>query len=253
MKIALLILLCTMLHAAPVGNPAAPALIQKGLFTSSHSWGSLRLGYEGDFVSDGRLGQFNQGVGRVDCYEQDTNSGTATFNLLDRLDLYGVFGSSCTKANWRFEDTAAETITRLNLATQNSFLWGAGARIILYEWGHAFLGFGGRYSASDYPLEWFTSNGAEQALEGALLHWRQWQINCDFAYKIELLTPYIGVKYSNERVDLQHFFFSSSFENRIPVGLYLGCTLSNGQYFMLNLEGRLIDEEAVSISGDFRF
>ena len=43
------------------------------------------------------------------------------------------------------------------------------------------------------------------------------------------------------------------FENRTPVGIVIGCSISNGKYFMLNIEGRLIDEDAVTISGDLRF
>ena len=41
--------------------------------------------------------------------------------------------------------------------------------------------------------------------------------------------------------------------NRNPVGLVIGCTLTTGKFFMLNIEGRLIDEEAGTIVGDFRF
>ena len=46
---------------------------------------------------------------------------------------------------------------------------------------------------------------------------------------------------------------SNSFENCHKVGVYVGCAISNGRYFMLNLEGRLVDEEAITVSGDFRF
>jgi len=246
------------LYAAPVGDPAAPALIEKGVIISSDCW-NFRLGYEVDFVADGRMGQFDQGQGRVDQYQQDTNSGTLTLNFVNRLDIYGVFGSSRTKADWRFEN--GETITRIDMETERNFLWGAGARAILYEWCNTFLGLGGRYTACDYTPEWATSNGAAEPVDGARFSWREWQISLDFAYKIDFLTPYIGIKYSNAKTLLQHFSTpisanltgSNSFENRIPVGLYLGCSLSNGNYFMLNVEGRLVDEEAVAVSADLKF
>lgn len=251
----------TTLYAAPVGNTSAPELIQEGFFISCDSWINFRVGYEGDFVADGRMKQHNQGRGRVDTYEQWTNSGTFTLNILDRLDVYGVFGSSRTEADWRYGDISAGTVTRIELETKYNFLWGVGARAILYQWCNTSLGFGGRYSASNYRPVWLTSDGAIQPVAGAHFDWHEWQINLDVSYKIDLFTPYIGIKYLNAKTTLKDFSVPisgslqgrNSFENRVPVGLYLGCTLSTGEYFMLNLEGRLIDEEAVSVSGDFRF
>lgn len=251
----------TTLYAAPVGNTSAPELIQEGFFISCDSWINFRVGYEGDFVADGRMKQFDQGHGRVDSYQQDTNSGTFTLNILDRLDIYGVFGSSRTQADWRFSDLAARTVTRIDMETKYNFLWGAGARAILYEWCNTSLGLGGRYSSCNYHPVWLTADGLVQPVAGTHFDWREWQINLDVSYKIDLFTPYIGLKYSNARTRLKNFAISisqdltgtNSFENRIPVGLYVGCTLSTGQYFMLNIEGRLIDEEAVTISGDLRF
>ena len=88
-----------------------------------------------------------------------------------------------------------------------------------------------------------------------------WQVDADMSYRIDIFTPYIGVKYSNVRsgVGILSTAISNSglgvnfFENRSPVGVFIGCSLSSGKHFMLNIEGRLIDEEAVTISGDFRF
>jgi len=249
------------LHAAPVGNTSAPQIIQEGFFISCDNWFNFRAGYEGDFVADGRMKQYQQGAGRVDTYEQWTNSGTVTANLLDRIDVYGVFGSSRAQADWRFGDISAATVTRIEMETKYSFLWGVGARAILYEWCNTSFGLGGRYSSSNYEPVWLTADGFIQPVSGSHFHWREWQINMDASYRIDLFSPYIGIKYSNARTELKNFSVpisanlvgSNSFKNRIPVGLYVGCTLSTGQYFMLNIEGRVIDEEAVTISGDFRF
>jgi hypothetical protein len=76
-----------------------------------------------------------------------------------------------------------------------------------------------------------------------------------------LLTPYLGIKYSSNKTALNNFPVPvandgadhTHFSNAIPVGIFLGCSLSNGKYFMLNLEARLVDEEAITVSGDIRF
>ncbi len=249
----------TMLCASPVGNPASPQLIQDGFFIPCDSWFSLRMGYEGDFVGDERLKQTSGGSGRVDNYTQNTNSGTLTFNIVDRLDIYGVFGSSRMEADWRF--SSGGSISRAQLQSKYRFLWGVGARGILYEWGCAILGIGGRYSGSQPKPSWMTINGTPISVSGGQVHWSEWQIDLDLAYKIELFTPYVGIKYANVATKLKGF--SSSIANngtgslhmcsRTPVGVVVGCSLSTGKYFMFNVEGRLIDEEAITVSGDIRF
>lgn len=248
------------LFGAPVGNTSAPQILEDGFFISRNSWVDVRAGYEGDFVTNGRMEQQDEGSGRVDCYEQFTNSGTVTLNLLDRIDLYAVFGSSSTNADWRFTDLE-NSVHRIEIQTDRNFLWAAGGRAIFFEWGCASLGLGGRYSWAKYDPEWMTSDGASVPTGRGILRWTEWQVNLDLSYKIELFTPYIGTKYSSARTILSQFPVpisdsgsgSDQFENTHPVGLYLGCALSTGQYFMLNVEARLIDEEAITVSGDFRF
>ncbi len=246
--------------SAPVGNTSAPRLIEEGLFISRDSCVNVRAGYEGDFVTNGRLKQDDQGSGRVDSYKQFTNSGTATLNILDRIDVYAVFGTSETKASWRFTD-ASDVVQRIEIQTDNDFLWAVGARGILFEWGNTCLGLGGRYCSAHYTPEWLTSNGASENVSNGRMRWKEWQIDLDISYKIEIFTPYIGTKYSCARTFLEHFPIpianngsgNNHFKNITPVGLVLGCSLSNGKYFMLNLEARLVDEEAITVSGDFRF
>ncbi len=257
--VILMMSLSSIIYAAPVGNTSAPQLIEDGFFISRDSWIDVRAGYEGDFVTNGRMEQENN-CKRVDSYKQNTNSGTITLNFLDRIDVYGVFGSSNTKADWRFTDMD-DSIHRIEIQTDNDFLWAVGARGIFFEWGNTCLGLGGRYSSAQYSPEWLTSDGVNVDVSGGHLRWNEWQINLDISYKIDLFTPYIGAKYSSARTNLTHFSTAISsngsgnnhFKNDNPVGLVLGCALSNGKYFMLNLEARLIDEEAITVSGDIRF
>ena len=259
-KICLWLLSLSSLHAAPVGNTAAPQLIEEGFFLSRDSWIDIRIGYEGDFVGNGRMKQYCEGSGRVDSFQQYTNSGTATLNILDRLDLFAVFGSSRVCSDWRFTDVY-DLEERAQMETLYQYIWGVGARGILFEWDHVALGLGGRYSYCNYDPSFLTINAIPIGVQGAHCHWRQWQVNVDASYKIDLFTPYIGLKYSHAEAEIGPFpmavanndAVTNHFENQTPVGLFLGCSISSGKYFMLNLEGRLIDEEAVTISGDLRF
>jgi hypothetical protein len=257
--VALILCLFSSLSASPVGNAAAPELIEQGFFIPNCWWGNVRLGYEGDFVSDGKMEQYAQGYGKVDSYEQQTNSGVITFNILERIDLFTVLGASRTNADWRFVDQL-NGVHRIEMETNYGFLWGVGARGILYEEEDICLTLGGRFETSYYMPSWLTLDGVPQPVSRGSLEWNQWQIDLDFSYTIDIFAPYIGVKYSHARSELNGFLYpisskgtSNQFKNRIPMGIVIGCGLSSGKYFMLNLEGRLIDEEAVTVSGDIRF
>ncbi|MBS0624699.1 MAG: hypothetical protein JSS32_01455 [Verrucomicrobia bacterium] len=257
---SLLLLFALPLFSAPVGNPYAPKIIEEGFFIPKDCWVDARAGYEGDFVADAKLKQYGQGQGRVDSYQQETNSGTATLNILERVDVFGILGSSRTNADWRFEDSSG-AVHRIELETNYDFLWGVGIRGLLVDWNSLGVGVGGRYEESKFNPSWLTSDGVPQSVGGSLLKWREWQIDLDFSYKIDIFIPYVGVKYSNVQTKISGFSIpisqsgtgNNQFKNRIPVGVFIGCSLSSSKYFMLNIEGRLVDEEAVTVSGDIRF
>jgi len=257
----LISLLCSLsLYAAPSGNPAFPELLREGYFIPAASWVDLRLGFEGDFVNNARMQQRVEGHGRIDTYAQISNSGTATLNFLDKLDIYGVFGNSRTNANWRFL-TAFQTTNRIEMETNYSFLGAIGARALFYQWGDTTLGVGGRYSQTSPPLSSMTLNGTPTPTTNARLHWREWQINLSLSHAIEIFIPYIGIKYSHTTswVGSLPIAISESgagklhMQNGHPVGLIIGCSLTTSRFFILNIEGRLIDEEAATISADIRF
>lgn len=245
--------------AAPVGNPAFPQLLQDGYFIPCNSWVDLRLGYEGDFISDALLHQYHEGHGRIDLYEQYTNSGTLTLNFVDRLDLFGVFGSSRVCTNWRY--AYESTVNRIAVETGYHFLWAVGGRGILFEWGCTTLGLGGRYSAAHFKPASTTVNGTPISSSGTELKWKEWQIDLDLSYKVDIFVPYVGVKYSNTHTMIGEYSVpinssgsgSLHMNNHKPVGIMVGCSLTTGKYFFLNVEARLIDEMAATISGDFRF
>lgn len=256
----ILLLTGSFLNAAPSGNPAAPAILKGGFFIPSQCWANIRAGYEGDFIIDAQMIQDEEGSGCVDKYSQTTNAGTATLNLLNRLDLYGVFGSTRVCSQWRFKDMA-DRVRNAKMETSHNFLWAIGGRALLFEWGNWGLGLEGRYSAVHNHLSWVTIDGESASVVGSYLRSRQWEVNLGVSYHIDLFTPYLAVNYLNARTVIEipsvsladQGARSDHFKNKIPVGLNLGCTLSTGKYFMLNVEARVINEEAVTISGDFRF
>lgn len=254
-----LLMTSSYLLAAPIGNPSSPDIIEEGFVISPAAGASIRVGYEGNFVSDERLRQYREGKGRVDTFQQDVNSGTLTLNILNRIDFYGVLGASRIQADWRFENNNVET--RIETETNYRLAWAAGTNILLLTWGNTSLGAGGRYSFTKPSISWLTSNGAPVSNVNTDIKFKEWQGDLGFSHKIDIFMPYIGVKYTNAKakiIDAQTPISNSGdssnyMKRKYHVGVYLGCTISNAKLFMLNLEARLIDEEAVTIAGDIRF
>jgi len=253
-------LFSSLLFADPSGNVAAPRVIEKGFFIPRNCKVSARAGYEGNFVFDGHMRQDVEGSGNVDRYTQMVNAGTITLNGADRLDVYGVFGASQTCAEWRFADTA-NRIRNVHMETAHGFLWAVGARVVFFESGPWSLGLNGRYSSTQNHLQWLTIDGLNASVNGVTFDQSVWQLNLGAAYHIDLFTPYVAINYLNVRSSMgtmstaiaKQNSRSNHFENKMPVGLNLGCTLSTGKYFMLNVEARVVSEEAISLSGEFRF
>ncbi len=255
-----LFLLFFPLFAAPVGNPVAPQILNKGLITPNDFWLNVRIGYECDVISNGKMKQTDGSSGRVDLYEQICNSGTLTFNFLDQLDLYGMFGSARTDGNWLFT-TDADVIQRVQFGTTYGFLWGVGGRLIVHQWDALGLGISGSYRHLLSHPSYLTLDATNESTKGTHLQWHEWQAGVALSYRMGILIPYLGAKYSQAHALLGTFVVPISgsasgnlhMQNRTPVGLFLGCTLSTGSYFFLNVEGRLFDEEAIAVTGEVRF
>jgi len=248
------------LVASPSGNPAFPGILQKGFLIPREYSVNVRGGYEGDFVFDGNMKQVEEGSGGVDEYAVVANAGTLTLNFVDRLDLYTALGSSRFCMQWRFTDPS-NAIRNLRAETENDFLWALGARGILWHSKNWKLGVNGRYSKTTNQLQWLTVDGVNAPTNGGCFSQSAWNANLGISYTIDFLSPYFAVNFEHVRSKISSQKVSiadagsrdNHFQNKIPVGINLGCTMSTGSYFMLNVEARLINEEAVTVSGDIRF
>lgn len=257
---ACLLGLSNFIFASPVGNPSAPKLIEEGIYFTTPSWVSFRIGYEGNFTQNGMMVTTYQGK-PIDCYEQDTNSGTFTINIQNRFDIYGTVGAYRTKASWRIEPTH-NSFSKLEMETHYNWAWSTGVKGIFFEWGNTTFTAGGRYSNISSPLFWLTKDSIPYKVDASRLDYREWQIDIGLSHKIEFLTPYVGAQYTNTHSRI-HGFKSTSISNQDPeelqmkskehFGIALGCAISAKKIFFLNLEVRLLNEEAFTVVGDFKF
>lgn len=271
---------CSAIYALPVYNPDQPELLKYGVFTcNDDNWG-FEFGYRGDFVFDrqlqvrnnnGNLSDFHKDVTE---FERSTNAGQVTLNLWDRVDVYGWLGSSQTAAEAQVSFlTAAEPTPMLNLRglSQNGFAYGFGARAVLWQCGRTAVGVDAQYAHTRADLQSFTIDGVPvqsftDPVTGAAidpnnfaLRSREYQVSLGVSHRICSLVPYVAVKYSNVRARITGPAVgvitdpTVKFQNRDWIGMAAGISFTDSERMHVTVEGRFIDEQALTVAADIRF
>ncbi len=248
------------LYAIPAGNPSYPKLLQKGIFSECFNSFTVSTGVQGDFVTDKRMKQYKEGAGRVDDFEINAAFFPLSFILYEFFTLQLKLGTAQMKANWRV--SSPNLLNWVKAKSNHGFLITPGFYLLLYEWNKTSLGIGGNYVKGNFRINSLRIDGIQVFRKGGEWDIRFWQFHLGISHGIGFFIPYLGIKYSKSKSFIKAPSVAeiapggsdkNHFKNRDRLGLYLGTTITKQKYFFLQIEGRLFDEEAVSLSGEFRF
>lgn len=204
-----------------MGNPASPALLQRGLFIPDTTWCQPRSSLLGDWVLSHSL----NGTGVRKAHLSNTAAvGAVTWSIAERFDVSILLGEAQGHVKWVEKDQ------KFNSA----LVWGGAGKLILLE-------------IKDTLLSAFGSAGGWNESH---LKMRYWQVGAALTQHMKYVAPYIGVAVLRSRYTLEN---SAYFHQRRPVGSFLGCSFTNGTNFSFNAEYRAIFENGVSLSGEVRF
>ncbi len=242
------------------GNPSFPMMPEQGLFMSQEDWFGIKIGYQCDDVYDRRLKMAHCHVDgqkrKVQEYTSLSNQGVLTFNFNDRAEIFGTLGAMSFEFSQRpFEGT------KVSCHTQTHFAWGVGGRAILAYWGNVQIALNAAYLQSDLPFSSVKVNDHSYGKKHAEAKFREWQIGAGVSYRWDWFVPYLGFDYSDFRTKIEHlnslkFLFHRNhvvFKEVYPFGIFFGFGLSPEKGFNVNMEARFINENAVSVSADFKF
>ncbi len=242
------------LQAGPVGNPAAPSIIQEGLIISDKAFMNLRMGIEFYYVSDEAM-RFTKEFKNLD-FDLNTmglyaKSGVITFNFKERLDVYANIGSC------KMESSFSRLNNLYKAKSKEDVLYKVGAKLVLLEMGKFVLGADAKYLRFKPKTQYLLQNESVIKKENFKFFLREWQIAIGISRPMTLFSPYLGLTVRNTKAKFKYVPF---YHNRVlelkyerREGLYLGTSLSMGSNIFLNGEIRLINERSVVISGDIRF
>ncbi len=240
------------------GNPSLPMMPEMGPFISRDAWVGIKVGYEFDWVYSSPLKGQSQHLSdsKAHGYESMQNFGVVTLNFSDRVELFGDVGSmECQLHHAKIEKN------RLSYVSKSDFAWEVGGRAIIAYWGDLQFAINAAFLRSDPALSSLKLNSISYSKEKAHIDLTSWQIGLGTSYRFCWCVPYVGVSYTKFRAKVEHlkslsFLIPSQqvvFENNDEFGVFLGFGIGLNKALSLNMEGRFISENALSISADFKF
>lgn len=288
---------------------------------------SVRLGFYGDYVFDRFFKTSLPEVGgkedihnpaydkKMTKSEVFTNAGYLALNIWDRFDVFGTLGatglhiagpSSAFNLEGILSNATAvngvKPFTQIGnscvkLDGKHGFSWSVGVRGSLWECGCATLGGEAQYMGARPNIDTIEvlSNTNPCIIQGdnKKAKYSEWQVGLGISYRVNLLTPYMGIKWSRANVDFDAAVVEqpvSDVVTELPGGLntptwvkpssgadaaiapmenvqltlnkikshksfgfVVGSTLVDADKVSVTVEARFADERAIHVNSQFRF
>lgn len=239
-------------YAAPVGNIADPAVLSKGLITEEGEVGFI-AGTEIDITFDRK---FKNQAADTEFNFYGAKIGAT---IGDKALVYALLGAGDASQEFSILGTTVKW------ETETDFIWGVGATAIVYEQemeGNTLrIGIDGRYRRADLEIDKVVIGGTSYSLSdldtAVDYELNEWQVALALSYQISNFIPYVGVKYSDvdgeEKATLSGTVYKADVEADDNFGIFVGSSFVINDMASINVEGRFLDEEALTIGANIRF
>ncbi|MFA6142680.1 MAG: hypothetical protein WC738_05255 [Candidatus Omnitrophota bacterium] len=186
--------------------------------------------------------------------------GKIVYGLLNAMDIYVKLGIA--KYDFRGDVFVGDTKkVEEQLSAENGFIYGGGFKLA-YDFKNGWaVGCDAQYLTSDHKIDFNASTLSTGAVTVAEYYdcWiQEWHAAPYIAKKIGKITMYAGGRYSDLRLSQKHPNDSKRWDNLIfsadyKIGVFTGVDWNFGNSFKLNVEGRFVDELALSVCGECKF
>lgn len=264
-----LIMMCLMFTASfalasPVNLPTA-IKNQDGLPLGQYfSEGESSIG---DDVAQTSVGFLNDYVGER---KLSKDSGSASFDMvggiidlaiLKRFDIYTTLGSAVSP---ELTGNVLGTTDKLNFS--DAFMWGVGVDGVIYDWegpGIKFFGDGNYRQSSGLDLQSVNVNGTTYSKSqftgaSASAKWEEWQTALGVSKNFKYVIPYGGVLYSDVKTSAKATVLGTTYDlgsasSKYKVGPFVGISIIPTKWLSIDITGRFVTEEAVSVAATVKF
>lgn len=241
-----------------IGNPAQPSLQKTGIIREIPSWWSFRISYFGDYVYKQNFhDQFQiDGCSNTTSHlKLWTQAGMLTFNIRDRLDLYGIVGGQ----RLQIDD---------EIRTKQQLAWGFGGKIIFFHEGRFRAGCDIKYFQSDQTPGFFQcENLAYNVTDNFQFNYNEFQAALGVSYRTKYFSPYANASYLIAKLEptpsvvsvrlpmmnMEVDVIAKSITTSNRFGLALGATIIDQRKATLAIEWRSFNQNSIDLSGELRF
>ena len=255
----------SMAYAAPV-DLAPLTQDQDGVIWESQGGGSgllsnvsLSVAGEVSYVPERELD--------VDGGIAQAGFGGAKFVLcLDqKYNLYVTVGEILSPEISGHITNSTGVVSQVVFDIQNDSIWGVGLSGIIKEWADMGLKLIGdaAYRNSKMDIDDMTIDGIEYSGTGITVdngaEWTEWHVALAVSKDLGILTPYVGVKYSDVLMsasaayNTQNTWTFDDVESDSIIGVFGGITIKPMKAVSIDLQGSFLDESSVSASVKVKF
>jgi outer membrane protein W len=252
--VSLAILLClpAVAYAATIGG------------TETQGKGKLSIGLDQEFVFNRDMEfvketgySITPGSSLQDVEINDINRTMikASYGVIDNLDIYVRLGIANLNEQDRWY-VNGNYDSQQNLTGKCASAYGLGLKYTYPLGDKWLLGVDAQYlrHRNSYSGKWTIDDSPWQGH----MTIQEWQIAPYVARRIGNFIPYLGVKYSDLRLldkgnDNSQTGWNTTHKAEHNCGVFLGTDFKIGGHWKLNIEGRFIDETAMSIGAAYKF
>ena len=245
--------------AAPVGNPMdVPTPRGKGIVEIEQL--NLKVSFDTDLIFEKDIDASESNV-RDAKVEGQWYLAKISVALIDRFEPYVLLGASDIEGEY----VGVSSGSKYDIEGDTNFAWGVGSKILIWETedlGFAVSG-AGEYRRTDPGIKEQLVDGVSQDATDRVFEIEEWQFALAVSKEFKIgqdiaLIPYVGAKYSDSEIKLKYKTGGTlndlgGGENADNVGVFVGVDLSVLESLSINVEGRFIDETAMSIGATVKF
>jgi opacity protein-like surface antigen len=212
------------------------------------------FGFKRDLKFHGSEPAFDPGeeVKEIKTTKMYRTMAKISFGVLDNFDIYGKIGASYSDSKAKFYDNGVDEGTLKYDRTDPAYGFGVKGTYMFQDgW---LVGVDAQYLRHDGKIG-FKYPGGTQYITSITSE--EWQVAPYVAKKMDKFTPYVGGKYSDIRHKLKITRNDVTqwikFKAKHNFGVFGGIDISMMEHVSLNVEGRFIDETAMSVGLSYRF
>lgn len=202
----------------------------------------------------------------VDSRELSDDSGEVNFDMvggkiilsgMNTFDIYTMLGST---QNTEFKASVSGSNYIFSLG--DNFMWGVGASAIIHEWkdgGIQLFGDANYRETKDIGVDSVTVNGSPATLTGTVnVDWQEWQVAFGVSKKFEYVIPYAGVVYSDVNASAKATINGTTYDpdsvsSENTFGPFVGISILPTKWLSIDVSGRFVAEQAVSVGATVKF